>query len=62
MDAQLGQLDTAYQQVASQMDLQARVVSNHTRVMDAIERRQESLAHQMAATTEVIARLVMRGE
>jgi hypothetical protein len=57
MDARLGQLDNAYQQVASQMDLQARAVSDHTRVMDAIERRQESLAQQMAATAEAIARL-----
>jgi hypothetical protein len=44
MDARMGQLNTAYQQVAAQMDLHARAVSDHTRVMDAIERRQESLA------------------
>jgi hypothetical protein len=57
MDARMGLLDTAYQQVASQLDLHSRVVSDHTRVMDAIERRQEVMAQHMAATAEAMARL-----
>lgn len=57
MDARMGLLDTAYQQVASQLDLHSRVVSDHTRVMDAIERRQEVMAQHMAATAEAVARL-----
>jgi hypothetical protein len=57
MDARLGLLDTAYQQVASQLDLHFRAVSDHSRVMDAIERRQESMGQHMAATAEALARL-----
>jgi hypothetical protein len=43
MDARLGLLDTTSQQVAVQLDLHSRAVSDHTRVMDAFERRQESM-------------------
>lgn len=43
LDARMGLLDTAYQQVAGELDLNSCVVGDHTRIMDAIERRQESL-------------------
>jgi hypothetical protein len=57
LDARMGLLDTAYQQVASQLDLHSRAVSEHTRMMDAVEQRQDSLAQHMAATAEAVARL-----
>jgi hypothetical protein len=57
MDARLGLLDTAYQQVAAQLDLHSRAVSDHTRVMDAFERRQESMAQHLAAIEEAISRI-----
>lgn len=53
----MGLLDTAYLQVAAQLDLHSRAVSDHTRVMDAMERWQEMLAQHMAATAEAVARL-----
>nr|XP_051190460.1 uncharacterized protein LOC127303801 [Lolium perenne] len=57
LDARMGLLDTAYQQVASQMDLHSRAVSEHTRMMDSMEQRQDSLAQHMAAMAEAVARL-----
>jgi hypothetical protein len=57
LDARLGLLDSASQQVAGQLELNSKVVGNHSRIMDAIERRQESLAQQMAATAEAVGRL-----
>jgi hypothetical protein len=58
MDARLGLLDTTYQQVAAQLDPHSRAVSDHTRVMDAFERRQESMAQHLAATAEAVSRIV----
>ena len=55
LDGRIGLLDNAYQQVASQLEFNSRAVGNHTRIMDAIERRQESLSQQMAATAEAVA-------
>jgi hypothetical protein len=57
MDARLGLLDTAYQQVVAQLDLHSRAVSDHTRVMDAFEWCQESMAQHLAATVEAISRI-----
>jgi hypothetical protein len=57
MDARMGLMDSTYQQVAAQLDLHSRAVSDHTRVMDAIEQRQESMAKHLAATADAIARL-----
>jgi hypothetical protein len=58
MDARLGLLDTTYQQVAVQLDPHSRAVSDHTRVMDAFERRQESMAQHLAATAKAVSRIV----
>jgi hypothetical protein len=44
MDARMGLMDLAYQRVVAQLDLHSHAVSDHTRVMDAIEQRQESMA------------------
>ncbi|XP_071676898.1 uncharacterized protein [Lolium perenne] len=57
MDTRMALLDTAYQQVVSQIHLHSRAVSEHTRVMDAMEQRQDSLAQHMAATAAAVARL-----
>lgn len=57
LDARMGLLDSAYQQVSANLDLNSRAVGDHTRIMDAIEKRQESLAQQMAATAEAVRRL-----
>jgi hypothetical protein len=56
-DARMGLLDNASQQVTAQLDMNSRAIADHTRVMDGIERRQEALAQQMAATAELVARL-----
>jgi hypothetical protein len=57
LDARMGLLDTASQQLAAQLDLHSRAVSDHTRVMDAFEQRQESMAQHLAATVEAISRI-----
>jgi methyl-accepting chemotaxis protein len=57
LDARMGLLDMAYSQVATQLDLHSRAVSDHTHVMDGIERRQESMAQHLAATAESLARI-----
>jgi hypothetical protein len=55
----MGLLDSAYQQVAIQLDLNSRALGDHTLIMDAIEHRLESLFQQMAATAKAVSRLVV---
>jgi hypothetical protein len=57
MDTRMALLNTAYQQVASQLDLHSHVVFEHMRVMDSMEQRHDLLAQHMAATVEAAARL-----
>ena len=57
LDARIELLDTSYSQVASNLDNNARAVSDHTRIMDAIERRQELMNQQMAKLAEALTRL-----
>jgi hypothetical protein len=57
MDTRMALLNTAYQQVASQLDLHSHVVFEHMRVMDSMEQRHDLLAQHMAATVEAAAHL-----
>ena len=57
LDARIGLLDTSYSQVASNLDNNARAVGDHSRIMDAIERRQELMNQQMAKLAETLTRL-----
>jgi hypothetical protein len=57
LDERLEKWEAEYQQVASQLDLNSRAVGDHSRILDTIERRQESLFQQVAATAEAVNRI-----
>ena len=56
LDARMGLLDTSYAQVASQLDHNSRAVGDHTRIVDAIERRQEVMNQHMTALADAVAK------
>ena len=57
LDSRMTLMDNGYQQMPSQLDLHSRAVSDHTHVMVMLERRQESLEQQLAATAEAVTRI-----